>query len=232
MHPERHRFYHPELDLSPEQELEGSEVHHMSKVLRMKVGEEVILLDGKGRLVRAEIKELKKDRGRFRVLDDLPSWDKPSGLHIAMAPTKNMDRMEWFLEKAVEMGLGSLSLIGTQRSERNKVRMDRLDRIAVSAMKQSLRTYLPHLESIHDYKPFITGASESERFIAHCYEGDKSTVIPVVGSTLILIGPEGDFTEEEVREAREIGFHALGLGEARLRTETAALKAVALYNRL
>jgi 16S rRNA (uracil1498-N3)-methyltransferase len=181
--------------------------------------------------VRTEIIELKKDKGTFRLIEEMKSWDHPSALHIAMAPTKNMDRMEWFLEKAVEMGLGQLSLIQTKRSERSKVRMDRLERIAISAMKQSLRTFLPRLEPIQELNAILSGATEAKRFIAHCNEGEKSDEIPVQELTIILIGPEGDFTEEEVSAAERSGFEALTLGEARLRTETAALKAVALYNR-
>ena len=210
--------------------MEGPEVHHMSKVMRIKEGEKVVLLDGKGHLAHVQIMAFKKESCRFGLLEFTHGIDKPSALHIAMAPTKQVDRLEWFLEKAVEMGLGKFTPLLTERGERSRLRLDRLERIGISAMKQSLRSHLPILEEAQDIQELIEAADEKMKYIAHCYEGEKRVSMSNSGSTLVLIGPEGDFTLNEVHAAKKSGFQALSLGDARLRTETAAMKAVALFN--
>jgi 16S rRNA (uracil1498-N3)-methyltransferase len=230
MHPELHRFYHPSLSDAIEQEMEGPEVHHMSKVLRLKEGEELVLLNGHGKLAHVRLESIRKDRCTFLLLESTTGEDQISPLHVAMAPTKQIDRLEWFLEKAVEMGIGSFTPLMSERGERDRLRMDRLERITISAMKQSLRTYFPVLHEATEFSELIKSSQEENKHIAHCYDGEKASLSGVSGSTLILIGPEGDFSLEEVQSALEKGFTAVSLGTSRLRTETAAMKAVALFN--
>jgi len=230
MHPSLHRFYHPLLNDQAQQLMEGPEVHHMTKVMRLKAGEELMLLDGRGKLAHVRIEELRKEQCTYTLMQMFQGDDPMSGLHIAMAPTKQVDRMEWFLEKAVEMGIGRFTPLSTERGERERLRLDRLERIAVSAMKQSLRTHMPILDELTEINELLDAAGPENKFIAHCYEGEKQAQIIPAAPCIILIGPEGDFSLEEVALAKEKGFKALSLGAARLRTETAAMKAVALYN--
>jgi 16S rRNA (uracil1498-N3)-methyltransferase len=196
----------------------------------LKEGEELVLLNGQGSLAHVRLESIRKDRCTFLLLDSSIGEDQVSSLHVAMAPTKQIDRLEWFLEKAVEMGLGSFTPLISERGERDRLRMDRLERITISAMKQSLRTHLPVLHEATEFNLLIESAQEENKHIAHCYDGEKASITGVTGSALILIGPEGDFSLAEVNAALENDFKALSLGTARLRTETAAMKAVALFN--
>ena len=150
-----------------------------------------------------------------------------------MAPTKNMDRTEWFAEKATEIGFDELTFLNCRFSERKVIKTERISKILVSAIKQSLKARLPQLNEMTDFNKFITQPFSGQKFIAHCYEGEKQLLKDIVHSgedALVLIGPEGDFSEEEVRKAEENGFISISLGKSRLRTETAALVACHILN--
>jgi 16S rRNA (uracil1498-N3)-methyltransferase len=150
-----------------------------------------------------------------------------------MAPTKNMDRIEWFAEKATEIGIDELSFLNCRFSERKVLKTERIEKILVSAMKQSLKARLPLLNEMTDFKKFVQQPFSGKKFIAHCHEGEKpllQTQLTAGEDALVLIGPEGDFSEEEVKMAIEQGFQPISLGRSRLRTETAALVACHIMN--
>ena len=161
-----------------------------------------------------------------------PLWT--GRLHIAMAPTKNMDRNEWFAEKATEIGIDQLSFLNCRYSERKVIKIERIEKIIVSAVKQSLKARVPLLDEMVDFKSFIKKDFKGQKFIAHCYDDSEKSVLNDImkkgENVLILIGPEGDFSEEEVRLAKEHGFKTISLSNSRLRTETAALVACHTFN--
>ena len=160
-----------------------------------------------------------------------PLWQ--GHLHIAMAPTKNMDRTEWFAEKATEIGFDELTFLSCRFSERRVIKTERIRKILISAIKQSLKARLPLLNEMTDFHTFIRQPFNGQKFIAHCYEGEKPLLKDVLKrgqDALVLIGPEGDFSEEEVKAAVEQGFQPISLGRSRLRTETAALVACHILN--
>ncbi len=162
-----------------------------------------------------------------------PLW--PCHLHIAMAPTKNMDRNEWLAEKATEIGFDELTFLNCRFSERKVIKTERIEKILISAIKQSLKARLPKLNEMTDFDKFIAQEFQGQKFIAHCYEGEKpqlKNVLKAGEDALVLIGPEGDFSEEEVKKAIECGFTPISLGKSRLRTETAALVACHTMNLL
>lgn len=222
-----HVFYTPDILTCPE--LPEEEAGHCLRVLRLGQGNEICLTDGKGAFYRAEIDTVAGKRCTVRLLETKPQEQAWRGyLHIAMAPTKNMDRTEWFAEKATEIGLNELSFLNCRFSERRVLKMERIERIVVSAMKQSLKATMPLLDEMTDFGRFIRQDFEGQKFIAHCYEGEKPLLRDVVRPgerALVMIGPEGDFSPEEVEEAVGRGFQPVSLGRSRLRTETAALVA-------
>jgi 16S rRNA (uracil1498-N3)-methyltransferase len=212
--------------------LEDAELRHATKTLRKTVGDQIELMDGQGHYYQAEFVEINKKEAQLKILaqEERPlPWS--TAIHIAVAPTKNIDRIEWFLEKAVEIGLNHLTPLLCQHSERKRIRTDRLERIALSAAKQSHKFVLPQIDELSNFPDFIKSAQADQKFIAHCYEEDLPHLFhqfePAAGqSVLILIGPEGDFSPEEVELALSEGYKAISLGKSRLRTETAALAAV------
>lgn len=187
------------------------------------------LTDGQGNFYRAEITTAPPKHCLVRIIETMPQAPLWSGhLHIAMAPTKNMDRTEWFAEKATEIGFDELTFLNCRFSERKVIKTERIEKILVSAMKQSLKARLPRLNEMTDFARFVTQPFEGQKFIAHCYKGTKPLLKEVVKSgqdAVVLIGPEGDFSEEEVALAEANGFIPISLGRSRLRTETAALVA-------
>jgi len=212
------------------------ESRHCAKVLRLKVGDEIDLTDGMGRLYRASLKKIHTGACQAEIIAVREVAPSPWHLHIALTPTKNPDRFEWFLEKATEIGIGEVSPLLCQRSERMSLKMPRLEKVMVSAMKQSLRAFLPLLNPPVVFRELVTSAKAGRNFIAHCATGreDALASLYVPGSdVLILVGPEGDFSPEEISLAQEYGFIAVSLGRNRLRTETAGVVAchtVALLN--
>ncbi len=202
---------------------------HCVRVLRLGEGSEILLTDGRGSFYEAVISRAHPKRCGVTILK---SWRQPVpwsfNLHIAVAPTKNMDRMEWFVEKATEIGINAITCLNCRFSERREIKLARLEKILVSAMKQSQKATLPMLEEMVDFKRYVTTPFEGRKFIAHCEEGEKPLLKQLYRpgeNALILIGPEGDFSPEEIGLAQANGFEPISLGESRLRTETAALVA-------
>ncbi|MDH3697727.1 MAG: 16S rRNA (uracil(1498)-N(3))-methyltransferase [Flavobacteriaceae bacterium] len=227
-------FYDPSLGRdSKELVFTAEESKHIARVLRKKTGDVVQVTNGDGLLFSATLSVANPDQ----CLATITRIDKKilpmHWLHIAVAPTKNADRFEWFLEKATEIGVNEISPIICEHSERKTIKKDRCIRILESAMKQSKRAYLPKFNEPGTLKEFLDHEHPGLRFIAHCHEGEKlelkRRVAPDKDIT-ILIGPEGDFSEAEVDLAYEKGFYPVSLGEARLRTETAAVVACATVN--
>ena len=227
-----HLFYTP--DIATTLELPQDEAAHALRVLRLAEGDEVMLTDGKGSFYRAEIDMVSGKRCYVRIVETTtpePLWR--GHLHLAMAPTKNMDRIEWFAEKATEIGFDELTFLDCRFSERRVVKTERVEKILVSAMKQSLKPTLLILNGMTPFNRFVAQPFKGQKFIAHCYEGDKVPLMQALQpgeDALVLIGPEGDFSPEEVQLAIQHGFQPITLGKSRLRTETAALVAVHVMN--
>lgn len=227
-----HVFYTP--DIQNRAELPAEEASHAVRVLRLQAGDEVTLTDGKGNFYRAEISVASNKRCLVNILETQPQEPLWQGhLHIAMAPTKNMDRTEWFAEKATEIGFDELTFLNCRFSERKVIKTERIQKILVSAIKQSLKARLPRLNEMTDFNKFVRQPFNGQKFIAHCYEGEKPLLKDILKQgedVLVLIGPEGDFSEEEVKTAVAQGFQPVSLGRSRLRTETAALVACHILN--
>lgn len=216
-------------------ELPADEASHAIRVLRLRPGDEVVLIDGQGTFFRAELTATDHRRCCYRIVESMPQQPLWSGrLHLAVAPTKMMERLEWLAEKATEVGFDELSLLDCQFSERRVVKTDRLERIVVAAMKQSRKAWKPVVGHMQPFAQFIATHNSGRRYIAHCYdEVERSSLFDELcrnagegDDVLVLVGPEGDFSLEEVRAAVGAGFTSVHLGPSRLRTETAALSAV------
>jgi 16S rRNA (uracil1498-N3)-methyltransferase len=225
-----HLFYTPDIAPShPQYFLNEEESKHAVRVLRLEVGSEVQLIDGKGGLYTAQIKDAHPKRTILQITNVVTEYSKRNHyLHIAIAPTKNLDRLEWFLEKATEIGIDEISLIICQRSERKEVKTERLNKIITAAIKQSLKAYHPVLNEPIALNRFLAQPFDGQKFIAHCEDSEKTslrTELTGQGKYLILIGPEGDFSPAEIDSSLHNGYKAITLGESRLRTETAALEA-------
>ena len=220
-------FYVP--DIARTWELSDEEAAHALRVLRLTVGAELEITDGKGNLYRTAIASI---AGKHCYVEPCAPLEKPKNwrgnVHIAIAPTKNMDRIEWFAEKATEIGLDAITFLNCRFSERKVIKPERVERIVVSAMKQSLKYSKPVVSEMVDFKKFIAAERPGAKFIAHCYDEDKrllkDCLVPGEDAT-VLIGPEGDFSKEEVESAMKAGFIPVSLGNSRLRTETAGLVA-------
>ena len=229
-----HVFYTPDILTNPE--LPEEEAGHCLRVLRLSIGSEIMLTDGKGFFYKAVISAATNKRCQVQILETIPQESFWKGhLHLAMAPTKNMDRIEWFAEKATEIGFDELSFLNCRFSERKVIKTERVEKIVVSALKQSLKANKPVVNEMIDFRKFMEIDFLGQKFIAHCYEGEKTSLKDAIvpgEDVLVLIGPEGDFSREEVELAESKGFKAISLGKSRLRTETAALVAVHTMNLL
>lgn len=241
---EIHQFYVPNLPAASE--LPAEEAVHAVRVLRMKEGDSLLATDGRGTFYECRVTLATPKRCRFeveRTQTAMPLWQ--GGIHLAVAPTKNMERMEWLCEKATEIGWDSVAFLHCKNSERHIVKTERIEKIIVAATKQSRKAQMPGIVPMTDFGTFIARPFEGQKFIAHCHDdidatgGDVakaaptdflSDVLRADGQALVLIGPEGDFSADEVRRAVEAGFRPVSLGKSRLRTETAALVAVHLMN--
>lgn len=227
-----HVFYTPDIAVTCE--MPEEEAAHCLRVLRLGVGDEVMLTDGKGCFYKAVISAASGKRCQVKVTETIeqePLWN--GHLHLAMAPTKNMDRIEWLAEKATEIGFDELSFLNCRYSERKVIKTERVEKIVVSAVKQSLKARKPVVNEMMDFARFVKQDFAGQKFIAHCNEGEKPLLkeILVPGKdALVLIGPEGDFSPEEVKLAESLGFRSISLGKSRLRTETAALVSVHIMN--
>lgn len=220
-------FYAP--DIQQDNTLPQDESAHCVRVLRKKEGDEVLITDGKGHFFDAEIVEAHQKHCVVNITQtrvEPKPWS--NYLHIAFAPTKNLDRIEWFAEKATEIGIDHFTPLLCRYSERKEIKLPRIEKILVSAMKQSQKAVLPQLDEMISFSSFIKKPFDGQKFIAHCYPQEKQLLKHIYkpnGHVLLLIGPEGDFSEQEVQEALKCGFEPISLGESRLRAETAALVA-------
>lgn len=214
------------------------EARHCLQVLRKKKGDDLIFVDGQGGYYEGVIEETSKKTCTIRILNKIEKYHQPKvAVHLAIAPTKNIARFEWFLEKATEIGISKITPLICQHSERKHIRNDRLEKVLVSAMKQSLKAYLPVLEPLCAFNAFIDNYNSDEKsnFIAHCGPGVKNHLkdnYPAGSDVTILIGPEGDFSEAEVELASAKTFQEISLGKSRLRTETAGIVACHIVNLL
>ena len=233
-------FYQPDIDTLTLPEEESA---HCVQVLRMQAGDRIHITDGRGTIYEAEITTPHRKHCAFRILSsERPAPMHEGRVHIAIAPTKSMDRLEWMIEKCVEMGVDEITPVLCRYSERKTVNTERLQKILVSAAKQSLKATFPILHPLTPVTELITNAPEQDKLIAHCMsESDETDVqshyaasaskfalqncITRGNSVIILIGPEGDFSEQEVNDALAGGWKPVSLGRARLRTETAGLVA-------
>ena len=222
------RFYAPEISRDPV--LPESDSQHCVKVLRLQPGAQLEVVDGRGGLYRCELLDAHRKHALVKVLEreELPlPWSYE--LQMVVAPTKHLDRMEWLTEKLTEIGVNRLTPALCARSERKELKTERLEKIAVSAMKQSLKAVLPRIDEMTPLKRIIAECTAAQRFICYCDAAtprrDMARIVAPQTDTCILIGPEGDFSPEEVAAALEAGFVPVTLGNNRLRTETAALVA-------
>ena len=225
-------FYVP--DALTATELPPEEAMHALRVLRMKIGDEMVLMDGQGNYYRAEVTLAHTKHCLYEIKEQMPQQRQWQGhLHLAIAPTKMMERIEWMTEKAVEIGVDEISFLNCQFSERRLVKISRLEKIMIAAVKQSHKAWATQLNEIVNFDTFIKQPREGHQYIAHCYEEvprtylfDELQKIAVSDDTTVLIGPEGDFSIDEVRQAVAEGYISVHLGKSRLRTETAGLSAV------
>ena len=244
-----HFFYTPDLS-SDTYTLDEQESRHCTKVLRLQKGDVIFLADGKGNLHKAEIIDPAPKNCSVKIIDSIKEYGKRNfHLHIAIAPPKNTERFEWFLEKATEMGIDEITPLICQHSERSSVKTERLNKVLISAVKQSLKAYLPRLNEPIMFSKFISGqvstpggtSFNGQKFIAHCkfsepFEKKAQETSHLKNSyqrssdALILIGPEGDFSNDELILAKEKGFQEISLGNSRLRTETAGIAACSIVN--
>lgn len=228
------QFYSPDIAHSPF--LPEGDSSHCCRVLRLKSGDEIVVTDGKGKRYFCKIINADPRHTGLKIIREEESQkERDYHLTLAVAPTKNSDRMEWLVEKAVEIGVDQIVLLKCRRSERKVQKSERLIKVMIAAMKQSLSVYLPILTEIQDYKDFIqTVPSDSQKFLGYCSQDyprrEFAKECKAGGSVIVMIGPEGDFTEEEVSEAVLQGFLPVTFGDKRLRTETAGVYAVCAVN--
>lgn len=219
-------FYDKELS----GQLPPDEAQHAVRVLRLQEGDEIFLMDGNGTFFRAEITTASNHHCMYRILERMPQQRPWQGhIHLAVAPTKLNDRMEWLMEKATEIGMDEVTFLNCRFSERRVIKTDRMEKIIVSAVKQSHKAWMPKGNPITEFKSFVTEPRKGQKFICHCYEGQKprlDTVLQAGQDVTVMIGPEGDFSVDEVKLAEANGWKSVSLGHSRLRTETAALAAV------
>ena len=228
-------FYAP--DAATADELPADEAAHAVRVIRLAAGDEMMLMDGRGVFYRAEVTVASGKHCRYRILETQPQQRQWNGhFHLAIAPTKLNDRMEWMLEKATEVGLDEVSFLNCKFSERKVIKLDRMERIVVSAAKQSHKAWMPQLHDMDTFRHFVEARQQGARFIAHCYNEFPRTSLateirslPADADVTVMIGPEGDFSVDEVRMALAAGFRSVDLGLSRLRTETAGMVATTMF---
>ncbi len=233
-------------DITPEgyATLDAEESRHAVRVLRLREGDTMHVTDGQGHLYECRVVEasdkactVETQRAASQIPMSLEETQRAASLHLAVAPTKNPSRMEWLVEKAVEVGVGEITLLDCDHSERSFLKTDRLERLALSAMKQSLHLTLPRIHpavKLREWLRTFAGGTPALQFIAHC-EADQprtplATALEAGRDAVVLIGPEGDFSQEEIDLALACGFRPVSLGPSRLRTETAALYAAVAFS--
>ncbi len=227
-------FYVP--DAASQTELPIEEAMHALRVLRLKTGDEMFLMDGQGAFYRTIVTLAATKRCMYEIQEVFPQKKTWRGyIHLVIAPTKMMDRIEWMVEKATEIGFDELTFLQTRFSERKYIRTVRLEKIMISAVKQSRKPWKPKINQMTSFSEFINQSCEGHKYIAHCHDEIEQTdlfngilQLPKDEHVTILIGPEGDFSFEEVELAVKKGYESITLGNSRLRTETAGLMAVTM----
>jgi 16S rRNA (uracil1498-N3)-methyltransferase len=226
-------FYQPEIR-NGVLELNPDESNHCIRVLRIKPDDLIQVLDGKGGWFVCKVTEANPVRTRFEIVEEKQGHKKDHSIHIAIAPPKNLDRLEWFVEKSVEIGIDRISYLICNRSERKHLKLDRLGKKAIGALKQSGNLYLPEMSDMIPFESFIGIPSGTiQKYIAYADHENAQSLIQTAtpkGNYLVLIGPEGDFSPDELQASREGGFLPVSLGPSRLRTETAGLVACMMLN--
>lgn len=230
-------FYSPNINSEQHQfTFSKEESKHIVRVLRKKEGDTLAITDGKGNLFHVEVTLADQKNCIVQIQSTEQKTHHNYKIHIAIAPTKMNDRMEWFLEKSTEIGIDEITPIFCENSERKVIKKERFEKIIQSAMKQSLQMHLPQLNDAISFKEFMSKKQSGQLFIAHCEEQDKKTLQSEIKTTqhyTIMIGPEGDFSTQEIATALNNGFTPVTLGSTRLRTETAGIVAchtIALKN--
>ena len=227
-------FYHSEINVNHKDLIiSDSEHHHLNKVLRKKINDKVYLTNGNGYLFEATINNINTKSTHLKILNSKKESSMDYSLNIAIAPTKKIDRFEWFLEKAIEIGVSSITPLICKYNERKSLNYTRLNKIAVSAMKQSLQTYLPKIEPIVNIKEYIESNQCKQKYIAHCKNFKKLHLSKIINNrtnSSIIIGPEGGFTDDEINLAMDYNFIPVSLGNNRLRTETAGIVACQTFS--
>ncbi|KPM49626.1 16S rRNA (uracil(1498)-N(3))-methyltransferase [Jiulongibacter sediminis] len=215
-------------------QLDDTDSKHCIKVLRKNVGDEIWVTDGKGGMYHCRIEDANPKRTGLYILSEEQGFQKAKRrIHLAIAPTKNLDRITYLVEKATEIGISEISFILTSNSERKVVKTDRIERVAISAMKQSLKAYLPKVNEMISINQFLEENTASQRFVCHLSDLSKPlTEHKIESDVCLLVGPEGDFDPSELEMAAKAGFEQVSLGDSRLRTETAGLVGVTLLNLL
>ena len=215
-------------------QLSEEDSKHIIRVLRLKLEDQLYLTDGKGFFYRTKIVDDHPKHCKVEIRETIKKHKaREVYIHIAIAPTKNIDRFEWFIEKATEIGIDEITPILCERSERKTIRLDRTEKVLISSMKQSLKAYKPQLNPLTSFEKIVTSNNSATRCIAHCEPIDKihlKNVEIINKEILVLIGPEGDFTTGEIEFARENGFAEISLSKSRLRTETAGIVACNTIN--
>ena len=213
-------------EIFPDVKINDEEQQHIVKVLRMREGEEIFVTDGKGNLAKGNLvfegKKVSLDVKEIK--ENLPEFSPK--LHIAIAPTKNIDRIEFFVEKATEMAISEITILQTEKTERKNLNIDKLRKQAIAASKQSLRFHFPKINDVTKLSDFLKNINPKNTFVAHCdasFERTEISKIKNVENITFLIGPEGDFSEKEIKLLSEKGIKAVSLGKQRLRTETAGI---------
>jgi 16S rRNA (uracil1498-N3)-methyltransferase len=209
------------------------ESRHAIRVLRLQRGDEIRISDGKGKFHTARINSTESGKCGFEIISTNSLPARNFSIHLAISPTKNIDRIEWLVEKVVEIGVEKISFLLCAASERKVVNMERIDKVAISALKQSQQAWLPEINPLVSFGKFITKIKAPNKFIAHVDAGNPRQLVHLVkpgADTVVMIGPEGDFNEEELAAAASAGFIKVSLGKNRLRTETAGLVAVTTLN--
>lgn len=227
-------FYVP--DAANVGELPEEEAKHAIRVLRLQSGDRMFLVDGEGGLFDAEVSVASGKHCLYNIVEKMPCQREWQGrIALAIAPTKMMDRIEWMVEKATEVGVDEISFLNCKFSERQQIRIDRIEKIVVSAMKQSRKAWKPVVNEMTDFTSLINTSRQGTKFIAHCYQEFKRDdlfrelqQLDVDEDVTVLVGPEGDFSADEVKLALTRGYRSISLGNSRLRTETAGLMAVTM----
>jgi 16S rRNA (uracil1498-N3)-methyltransferase len=229
-------FYDPSINLETEIFIfSSSESKHIYKVLRKSPGDNIEVTNGKGMQWRGKLTQVGNKNTKAKKIESYSSNDLRYNIEVAIAPTKNNDRMEWFIEKVTEIGIKKINFIKTENSERKKINLDRFKKIAISAMKQSKQFYLPEISNIVSLKEFLVQNRNHQKYIAHCEKVKKKHIANISLDNkpiIILIGPEGDFSKKEINDAILKKFTPISLGHQRFRTETAALFAVQTFSTL